>query len=69
MYRFLKKRKQSFNGCRSVIMNNGKKFFFFFKKKLLNRNRHNTIDTTIAFQIEHLKCVIIFNEYTQQNTE
>lgn len=33
MYRFLKKRKQSFNGCRSVIMNNGKKFFFFFKKK------------------------------------
>lgn len=65
MYRFLKNRKQSFNGCRSVIMNNGKKQLFFFQKKLLNRNRHNTIDTTIAFQIEHLKCVIIFNEYTQ----
>lgn len=66
MYRFLKNRKQSFNGCRSVIMNNGKKqLFFFFKKKLVNRNRHSTIDTTTAFQIEHLKCVIIFNEYTQ----
>lgn len=33
MYRFLKNRKQSFNGCRSVIMNNGKKQLFFFQKK------------------------------------
>lgn len=51
MYRFLKNRKQSFNGCRSVIMNNGKKQLFFFSKK----SCWIEIDTTQYTQQLHFK--------------